>query len=324
MRGTVFSEGSPPGVALADLPDPAPGPGEVVVAVRATALNHADLLQARGKYPPPAGESAVPGLECAGLVAELGPDGGAWRVGDRVMALLAGGGHATRVVVPAGQLMPLPPPLSFEQGASLPEACLTAWTNLVVEAGLQAGETVLVTGASGGMGTMVVQIAHQLGARVLAGGRTRERLVPLCDLGAAAPVVLDDDLRDTLQRLTGGRGVDVVIDLVGGPWVPALVASLALWGRLVLVGSLAGGRLELQASDLMRRQARVIGSLLRPRTRAQKALLVRDFATFGLPRLADGRLRPVVDRVLPFARVAEAYAALAAGGAAGKIVLRVE
>jgi len=313
-----------PQVALSELRDPEPAAGEVVLAVRATALNHADLMQVQGNYPPPAGESTVPGLECSGVIEELGPGVTGWTRGDRVMALLGGGGHASRVAVPTGQVMTLPDNLTFEEGAALPEACLTAWTNLVYEGGVQAGETVLVTGATGGMGTMAVEIAHELGARVLAAGRSAARLAPLCELGAEETILLDADLRAEIGRLTGGRGIDLIFDLVGGRLLPQLIECLALRGRLVAVGLLGGRTSEVAVYELMRRRARLIGSVLRPRPREEKAVLVRDFAAFGLPRLADGRLRAVVDRVMPFAEIAEAYAALARGGAAGKIVLTID
>jgi len=310
-----------PRLSLGELPDPRVAAGEVILDVRATALNHADVMQVRGSYPPPPGESTVPGLECSGVIEEIGDGVTGWHPGDRVMALLGGGGHASRVAVPSGQLMRLPENLTFEEGAALPEACLTAWTNLVFEGGVQAGETVLVTGATGGMGTMAVEIAHELGARVIAAGRSAARLEAVRALGADETVVLDADLRGAIGRLTDGRGVDLIFDLVGGHMLPMLIGCLALRGRLLMVGLLGGRTGELAAYELMRRRARLIGSVLRPRPREEKALLVRDFAAFGLPRLADGRLRAVVDRVMPFAEIAEAYAELARGGAAGKIVL---
>ncbi len=310
-----------PPLTVGELPDPRPAEGEVVLAVRATALNHADVLQVQGNYPPPTGESTVPGLECSGVIDEVGVGVNGWKRGDRVMALLGGGGHASRVAVPAGQLMALPENLGFEDGAALPEACLTAWTNLVFEGGLRAGETVLVTGATGGMGTMAVEIAHELGAHVIAAGRSAARLEPLGALGADETVVLDADLRATIGRLTDGRGVDLIFDLVGGRLLPQLIECLALRGRLVIVGLLGGRTTEVALYEVMRRRSRLIGSVLRPRSREEKASLVRDFAAFGLPRLADGRLRAVVDRVMPFGEIAAAYAELARGGAAGKIVL---
>jgi len=189
---------------LGEVPEPQPGPGEIRIAVRACGLNHVDLMQMRGFYPPPQGESPVPGMECAGIVDEVGPGIEHWRRGERVMALLAGGGQAEKVVAPEGQAMRLPESLSFVEGAALPEACLTAWTNLVAEGALEAGESVLITGATGGMGTMAVQLAHALGARVLAASRSRERLA----------------------KLAGGS----LVDVLAPPWnriAPAVVARLA-------------------------------------------------------------------------------------------------
>jgi putative PIG3 family NAD(P)H quinone oxidoreductase len=309
---------------LGDLPDPVPGPGEVLAAVEAAGLNHADVMQLRGFYPPPAGESPVPGLECAGRILALGEGvdpAGPWHPGARFMALLGGGAHAERVAIPTGQLMPLPDSLSYIEGAALPEAGLTAWTNLVSEGELREGESVLVTGASGGMGTMFVQLAHELGARVIAAGRSRERLEPLRGLGADALCLLDEDLPQRVREETAGKGVDLVIDLVAGAGIGSHLACLRYRGRLVLIGLLAGRKVELDLGDVLSRRLRILGSVLRHRSREEKARLVAGFADFALPRLDDGRLKPVLDRVLPFADVAEAYNALAEGGAAGKIVL---
>lgn len=308
---------------LGEVPDPVAGPGEVLVRVAASAINHADLLQLRGFYPPPPGESAIPGLECAGVVETVGEGIEGWAPGDRAMALLAGGGHAERAAVPAGQLMRLPRNLSSTDGAAVPEAGLTAWTNLVVEGGLAPGETVLVTGAASGMGTMAVQVAHQLGARVLVAGRTPSRLERLRDLGADACLRLGDGLPAEVQQANGGRGADLVFDLVGGSWLPGSLGALAERGRLVLIGLLAGSRVELDLNRVLSRRLRIVGSVLRPRSREEKAQLVAGFAEFALPRLADGRLRPVVDRILPFEAVDEAYAAVERGGLFGKVVLDI-
>jgi putative PIG3 family NAD(P)H quinone oxidoreductase len=293
------------------------------VAVRAAGLNRADLLQLRGLYPPPPGESEVPGLECAGVVAAVGAGVEGFRPGDRVMALLAGGGQAERVAVPAGQLMPLPEGLSFEEGAALPEACLTAWTNLVAEGGLEAGETVLVTGATGGVGTMAVQLARELGARVLAAGRSRERLTPLADLGAEALLPGEPRLAREVRERTEGRGAGLVFDLVSGELLPEHLAALRDRGRLILVGLMAGSRTELDLAEVLRRRLTIRGSVLRSRPRSEKAALVAAFLTFAAGRLADGRLRPVIHRIFPFEEVADAYRELAAGGVLGKVVVRV-
>jgi NADPH:quinone reductase-like Zn-dependent oxidoreductase len=262
----------------------------------------------------------VPGLECAGRVAgQEGP--GLWQPGARVMALLGGGGHATRAAVPVGQLMPLPDNLSFVEGAAIPEAGLTAWTNLVAEGGLQAGESVLVTGATGGMGSFAVQLARELGARVLAAGRNPDRLEQLRSLGVQEICLAGSNLPEQVREATGGRGVDLVFDLVGGASLNAHLASLREGGRLILIGLLDGRGTEVDLSLVLRRRLRIAGSVLRPRSRQEKARLVSDFAAFALPRLKDGRLRPVVDRVLPLERAPEAYKAMERGGAFGKIVL---
>lgn len=336
MRAVVPLEGPVP--RLGELPDPVAGVGEVIVEIAASGLNHADLLQLRGQYPPPPGESEVPGLECAGTILALGEGvdpGSGWSVGDRVMALLGGGGLATRVAVPAGQLMPVPENLGFVEGAALPEAGLTAWTNLVAEGGLAAGETVVVTGATGGMGSFVIQLARELGARVIAAGRSQEKLDRLrgvlserkggaegiellADLSDAADVA---DLAGRVRVLTGGRGADLIIDLVGGARLGDRLEALRSRGRLILLGHLAGARAEIDLAAVLSRRLRLVGSTLRPRPRAEKARLVADFAAFALPRLRDGRLRPVVGQIFPFERVAEAFAEMARGGTFGKIVL---
>ncbi|HYN22143.1 MAG TPA: zinc-binding dehydrogenase [Thermoanaerobaculia bacterium] len=304
---------------VGDLPDPVPGPGEVLVAIEAAGLNHADPLQLRGLYPPPPGEPEVPGLECAGRV--LGETSGLWRPGARVMALLGGGGHATRVAVPTGQLMPLPDHLSFTEGAAIPEAALTAWTNLVAEGKLEPGESVLITGATGGMGSFAVQLARELGARVIAAARDADRLEQLRGYGVQEICRSGPHLPQQVLEATNGRGVDLVIDFVGGPELAGHLASLREGGRLVLVGLLAGAKAELDLRLLLRRRLRIVGSVLRPRSRKEKAGLVSDFIEFALPRLEDGRLRPTVDRVIPFEKAAEAYRALERGGVFGKIVL---
>ena len=303
-----------PRPVLADLPDPRPAAGEVLVAVRAAGINHADLLQLRGHYPPPPGESPVPGLELAGVVREVGEGVDGWRPGDRVMALVAGGAHAELAAVPAGQLMPLPDGMDFVDAAAIPEAGLTAWTNLVAEGGLTAGETVVVTGASGGMGRTMVQLARELGARVIAAGRDVERLEPLRALGADALVALGEGFAERVREANGGRGADLVLELVGGEHLPRSLAALDRRGRCVLVGLLAGRRAELDLGDLLSRRLRLVGSVLRARSREEKAELVAAFQRLRRPALRRRPAhRPGRPR-LPFAAIADAYAALAAAG----------
>lgn len=306
---------------LADLPDPLPEKGEVVLEVAAAGLNHAELLQVRGLYPPPPGESPIPGLEAAGRIAALGHGVSGWAVGDRAMALLAGGGHGTRVVVPAGQLMRVPDNLSLVEAAAIPEAALTAWTNLVVEGRLIQGETVLITGATGGMGTFAVQLARELGGRVIAAGRSLERLQHLKAFGIRDLVIDGDDLAAQVQGLTDGRGADLVFDLTSGSHWNAHLEALRSRGRLILIGLTAGRQAQVDLSTILRKRLKIVGSVLRYRSREEKAELVQGFAAFALPRLLDERLRPLVDRTFPLEQAALAYEALRTGGAVGKIVL---
>lgn len=325
MRAVApWSPDAPPKPRLVELPEPEAGPGEVLIDVRACALNRADLLQIQGRYPPPPGESSVPGLEAAGVVAAVGAGVERWRPGDRVAALLAGGGQAERVAAPAGQLFAIPAALSFLEAAALPEAAITAWTNLRTEGELRAGEWVLVSGATSGVGTFALQLARELGGRPIAAARDAGRLGLLAALGAEAAVALDDDLPAAVRRVTGGGdagGAQLALDLVGGPWLPLLLGALAPLGRCVLVGLVAGRRAEIDLELLLRRRLRLSGSVLRPRPRREKAELVEAFERFAAPRLADGRLRPVIARVHPFAAVAAAYEELARGGVTGKIVI---
>ena len=310
-------------IALVELEDPRPGRGEVAIEVAASALNRADLLQMRGLYPPPAGESEVPGLECAGIVAEVGEGAHAWQPGDRVMALLAGGGHATRVVAPEGQLLPVPEGISLTQAAALPEVAITAWTNLVYEGRLHRGQTVLITGAASGVGCFAVQLARALGVRVVVAGRDAERLERLRPLGADDVVELGVGFAERVREAVP-EGVDLAIDLVGGEHLDRALGALRDQGTLVLVGVLAGARAEVDLGRVLRRRLRVVGSVLRARSRAEKAGLVASFRAFAAERWARAELAPIIDRTLPFERVADAYAAMAEGGHLGKIVLEMD
>jgi putative PIG3 family NAD(P)H quinone oxidoreductase len=322
MRAVLPSGKDGSGVPrLGEVPDPVPAAGEVLVQNAATGLNRADILQLRGQYPPPPGESAVPGMECAGTVIALGTGVAGWSVGDRVMALIGGGGQGEKVAIPAGQLMPLPDSLEWAAGGAIPEAGLTAWSNLVTEGGLEDGETVLVTGASGGVGSFAAQLARELGAKVITAARDRERLERLKDYGIDTFVTDDEGLVQEVKDATGGKGVDFVLDLVGGRVLGRHLDCLRPGGRLVLVGALGGAQAEIDAGGFLRRRLRMIGSTLRGRSRAEKAELVRAFTEFAGPRLAAGTLRPIIDRVVPFERIADAYQALSDGEPFGKIVV---
>jgi putative PIG3 family NAD(P)H quinone oxidoreductase len=312
--------GSGPEPRLGEQPAPRAAPDEVVIAVRATALNRADLLQLEGNYPPPPGASAIPGLEAAGEIVELGAEVSGWLPGDRVAALLAGGGHAERVAAPAGQLIRVPADWSWAEAAALPEAAITAWTNLVVEGELRAGERVLVTGATSGVGTYVVALAKALGATVVAAGRDRERLERTRDLGADE-IVLLNELPGALE--SSGGEVDLALDLVGGEGLPNLLAALAPRGRVVLIGLMAGRSATLDLGLVLRRRLTVRGSVLRPRSSAEKTALVAGFVEFAADRLARRELVPVIDRLFPFDEIAAAYRFLAVDRPLGKVVVEV-
>jgi putative PIG3 family NAD(P)H quinone oxidoreductase len=309
---------------LGDIAEPALGAGEVRLHVRACAVNRADLLQRQGMYPPPPGASPVLGLECAGEVAELGAGVTGWRVGDRAMALLAGGGYAEQVVVHAGSLLPVPAQFSWEQAASLPEVYLTVYLTVFQLGGLSAGGAVLVHGGGSGIGTACTQLAKRAGALVIATAGSDEKCKRCLELGADAAVnYRTGDFVAAAQEATGGRGVDVVLDSIGAPYLERNLAALAIGGRLVLIGLMGGAKAEINLAALLARRLSVIGSTLRARSVAEKAALVAAFrAQFGVA-LEQGSLVPVVDRVLPLAQAGEAHRAMKASEHFGKIALRV-
>jgi tumor protein p53-inducible protein 3 len=309
---------------LADVPDLTPAAGEVLIRVRATAVNRADLMQRAGNYPPPPGASDIIGLECAGEIAALGDGVGGAQVGDRVMALLSGGGYAEVVAVPAGQTMPVPDGMSWEDAAAIPEVFLTAYLTLRILGRLETGEVALIHSASSGVGTAAIQIARELGARALATSRTAERLQLPHELGAEGILVTDGLFADQVRALTEGHGADVVLDLVGASYWQQNVASLARGGRIILTGLVGGRRAEADLGTLLALQATVIGSTLRGRTTGQKAAIVAEFATWAMPRFASGALRPIVHQVLDLAQVADAHRLVGDDRAVGKVVLRVE
>jgi putative PIG3 family NAD(P)H quinone oxidoreductase len=309
---------------LGEVPAPALGAGELRIAVAATAVNRADPMQRQGLYPPPPGASPILGLECAGEVVEIGEGVSGWRRGDRVMALLSGGGYAEEVVVPAPCAMPVPERLSFEEAAAVPEVFLTVHLNVSMLGGLAPGGSVLVHGGGSGIGTAAIQLARALGARIFVTAGSDAKCKACLDLGAdAAWNYRTQDFAAEVEAATGGRGVDVVLDSIGAPYLARNLASLAVGGRLVIIGLMGGAKAELGLGELLVKRLQVIGSTLRARPVAEKGALVRDFlARFG-ESLADGRVKPTVDRVLPLADAAEAHRAMKASEHFGKIVLRV-
>jgi putative PIG3 family NAD(P)H quinone oxidoreductase len=306
---------------IADVPEPAPGPNEVLVEVRATALNRADLLQRRGRYPAPPGTTDILGLECSGVVAALGEGASRFALGARVMALLPGGGYAEKVVVHQDVLMAIPERLSFEQAAAVPEAFLTASEALLVEAELVAGQRLLVTAAASGIGSAAVQIGKQRGAFVL-GSASADKLAAVSALGA--DMVLDRDRPDYVQALraaTEDRGVDAILDLVGGSALARHQACLAPRGRLILIGLLGGAAAPLDLSGILMKRQRICGLLMRSRNLAERVELVRRFERELWPALETGALSPCVDHVFPLADVVAAHARMERNLNVGKIVL---
>jgi putative PIG3 family NAD(P)H quinone oxidoreductase len=326
MRAVVANgSGGPEVLALGEVPDPEPGAGEVLIDVTAAGVNRPDLLQRRGGYPPPAGVSPIIGLECSGRIAALGPDTDAFAVGDEVCALLAGGGYAERVVVPASQVLPRPEGVSLVEAAGLPETVCTVWSNVFMLAGLRPDETLLVHGGASGIGTTAIQLAKALGARVVTTVGSPAKADRCRDLGADVTVNYhDDDFVRAALDATAGAGVDVILDIVGAPYLDRNLEALAMAGRLVVIGVMGGSRAEIDLGTLMSKRAAVLATRLRPRPREEKAAIVASVAENCWPLVAEGHLRPVVDRVLPLAEAAEAHRVVESGEHVGKVLLAVD
>jgi putative PIG3 family NAD(P)H quinone oxidoreductase len=323
MRAVVVDEpGGPEVLKLREVPDPEPVAGQVVLTTSAAGVNRADLAQRRGFYPPPPGAPPYLGLECAGRVAAVGSAVTGWQPGDEACALLAGGGYAEQVVVPAGQLLPIPAGLSLVEAAALPEVACTVYSNVVMYAGLAAGETLLVHGGASGIGTMAIQLGHALGAKVACTAGSAEKLARCRELGADLAINYRvDDFVAQLLEFTDGHGANVILDIMGAAYLPRNVTALATGGRLVVIGLQGGGTGELDLGLLLRKRATVHAATLRARPAAEKAAIVAAVQANVWPLISSGQVRPVIDTILPLAEAAEAHRLLEQGEHIGKIIL---
>jgi putative PIG3 family NAD(P)H quinone oxidoreductase len=321
---TVREPGGPENMVWSEVPDPAAGPGEVVVDVVASAVNRADLMQRQGNYPPPPGASEIIGLECSGRIAELGEGVEGWQIGDEVCALLAGGGYAERVAVPAAQLLPVPDGVDLVTAGGLPEVACTVWSNVAMAGRLAAGETFLVQGGSSGIGTHAIQVAKALGARVAATAGAPDRLERCRELGADILIDYHDDVPAELKKATDGHGADVILDNMGAAGLAANIDALAPDGRLVIIGLQGGMKGELDIGKLLRKRGSVTAMGLRGRPvegPSGKGAIVAGVRERVWPMIAHRRVRPIVHGRVPLADAADAHRQLEAGGVVGKLLL---
>ncbi|MGN6336947.1 NAD(P)H-quinone oxidoreductase [Mycobacterium sp.] len=305
-----------------DVPDVSAGPGEVLVKVAAAGVNRADLLQAAGKYPPPPGASEIIGMEVSGVITEVGSDVTNWSVGQEVCALLAGGGYAEYVAVPAGQLMPIPSGVDLVDAAGLPEVACTVWSNLVLTAHLCEGQLLLMHGGASGIGTHAIQIARALGARVAVTAGSAEKLQTCRDLGAEITINYRDE--DFVARVQESGGADVIFDIMGASYLDRNIDALATDGQLVIIGMQGGIKGELNIGKLLAKRARVIGTTLRGRPVSgpnSKSEIVQAVTAKVWPMIADGRVRPIIGERIPIEQAGAAHQKLAAGEVHGKVVL---
>ena len=319
---TVAEPGGPEVMAWQKVADPTPGPGEVIVDVTATAVNRADLLQRQGHYPPPPGASDILGLECSGTISSVGAAIGLDRIGEKVTALLSGGGYAQKVAVPIGQIMSVPSGISLIEAAALPEVACTVWSNLDMTANLSKGEWLLIHGGGSGVGTAAIQIGRALGARIAVTAGSAEKLERCAHLGADILInYREQDFVHVVLDETGGRGVNVILDNMGGAYLERNVRALARDGRLVIIGLQGGTRAELDINALLRKNASVHATSLRGRPESEKAAICAQVERNVWPWVHAGIVHPIIDRVLPLRDAAYAHQLLADGSVTGKVVL---
>ena len=319
---TIPTPGDADALVLDEVPTPEVATAEVLVQVAAAGVNRADLMQRQGFYPPPPGSSTYPGLEVSGTISALGSDVTGWAVGDEICALLSGGGYAEQVAVPAAQLLPVPDGVSLVDAAALPEVASTVWSNVFITANLQPGQTVLIHGGSSGIGTMAIQLARAVGARVAVTAGTASKLEACRELGADILVnYREQDFVEALADATQGRGADVILDNMGAKYLARNVSALAVNGRLVIIGLQGGVKAELDINALLRKCAAVIATSLRSRPAAEKATIVAAVREHVWPLVESGAVRPVVHRSFPLAQAADAHREIEAGTHIGKVLL---
>jgi putative PIG3 family NAD(P)H quinone oxidoreductase len=318
----IRTPGGPDVLVPAERPTPSPAAGEVLIQVAAAGVNRPDAMQRGGHYPPPPGASDIPGLEVAGTIVQVGADVRDWRVGDRVCALVAGGGYAEYCVAPAPQCLPVPQGLDFTQAAAIPETFFTVWTNVFERGRLQPGESILIHGGSSGIGTTAIQLARALGSRVFVTAGSAEKCAACERLGAERAInYRETDFVAAIRDATGGRGVDVVLDMVGGDYLPRNIEVLALDGRLVQIAVLGGARAQLNLLAMMQRRLTLTGSTLRARPVAEKGAIAAALRECVWPLLDSGAVRPVIHATFPLRSAAESHRVLESGAHIGKLVL---
>ncbi len=319
---TIPTPGDADALVLADVPDPTPGPGEVVIEVVAAGVNRADVMQRMGFYPPPAGASEYPGLEVSGRIVEVGEGTDGFSIGDEVCALLSGGGYAERVAVPAGQVLPVPRGVSLVDAAGLPEVAATVWSNVFMAARLQPGQVLLIHGGSSGIGTMAIQLAREFEARIAVTAGSQAKLEVCRELGAQILInYKESDFLDVLREETDGYGADVILDIVGAKYLPRNVDALAANGRLVVIGLQGGRKGELDLGTLLGKRGSVIATSLRARPASEKATIVKALREHVWPMIEQGRVRPIIHERLPLERAADAHRIIEGSGHVGKVLL---
>ena len=326
MHAVVITEpGEPEVLRWLEVPDPVPGPGEVVIDIAAGGVNRADLMQRQGFYPPPPGAPPYPGLECSGRVRAVGAGVTSWRPGDQVCALLSGGGYAQQVAVPAGQVLPVPEHMDVAAAAAFPETACTVYANVFQLARLARGETLLVHGGSSGIGTMAIQLGKAFGARVACTAGSQEKLARCRELGADVAInYRDEDFVAAVLKATGGAGANVILDIMGASYLPRNLAALATGGRLVVIGRQGGSRAEIDLGVLQGKQASLHATTLRARPAPEKAAVVAAVREHVWPLVSAGKVAAVIDRKLPMSQAAQAHRAMAASEHIGKILLVAE